>query len=145
MNKEGVKELELLSVFHYVLGGFVGLCSLFPLLHLFIGVMLLRGGFDETGGEAPPAFIGWFFVIIAVFVMAAGLLSAVCIIIAGNKLRKRKAWMFCMVIAAIECTIFPFGTALGVFTIIILSKDQVKAGFYSHGVGRGYGEYMQKG
>jgi len=34
--------------------------------------------------------------------------------------------MFSFIFAAILCGLFPFGTVLGVFTIIVLSKDSVK-------------------
>jgi hypothetical protein len=34
---------------------------------------------------------------------------------------------FSFILACIECLSMPFGTILGVFTIIILSKDSVKA------------------
>jgi hypothetical protein len=40
------------------------------------------------------------------------------------KRRRRRTW--CLVVAAIECTLVPYGTALGVFTIITLSKDSVQ-------------------
>ncbi len=36
---------------------------------------------------------------------------------------------FVIVIAALSCAFFPFGTVLGVFTIIILSKPEVKSLF----------------
>ena len=50
-------------------------------------------------------------------------------IAAGRKLRGRRSRMFCLVIAGIECAFVPLGTVLGVFTIIVLVKDSVKAMF----------------
>jgi hypothetical protein len=37
--------------------------------------------------------------------------------------------MYCMVVAGIECIFMPFGTILGVFTLITLTKDSVKGIF----------------
>ena len=33
--------------------------------------------------------------------------------------------MYCMVIASLECLFMPFGTVLGIFTLILLNKDSV--------------------
>ena len=41
--------------------------------------------------------------------------------------------MYCFVVAAIECILIPFGTVLGVFTIIALSRPSVKVLFESEG------------
>ena len=51
---------------------------------------------------------------------------AVCIIIAGSNLAKRKHYTFCLVIAAISCMFMPLGTVLGIFTIIVLMRPSVK-------------------
>jgi hypothetical protein len=34
--------------------------------------------------------------------------------------------MFCLVMAGIACIFMPFGTALGVLTIIVLMRDSVR-------------------
>jgi hypothetical protein len=34
--------------------------------------------------------------------------------------------MFSLVIAGVQCMFAPFGTALGVFTIIVLTRDSVR-------------------
>ena len=49
--------------------------------------------------------------------------------IAGRFLATRKHYMFCLVMAAIECLFTPFGTVLGVFTIVVLMRDSVKQSF----------------
>src|SRR5438128_6559299 len=54
---------------------------------------------------------------------------AVCILIAGRSLSRREGYSFALVIACIECLFIPFGTILGVFTIVVLSRESVKASF----------------
>ena len=49
--------------------------------------------------------------------------------IAGRSLAMRKRYMFALVVACVECIFMPFGTVLGVFTIIALSRESVKALF----------------
>lgn len=34
--------------------------------------------------------------------------------------------MYCLVMAGIECMFMPFGTVLGVFTIIVLMRESVQ-------------------
>jgi len=118
------QNLKLLSIFHYIVGAMTALFSCFPLIHIGIGVAILSGAFD--GKDAPPKFLGLFFIIIPGIMMLCGWTLAVCILIAGSKLAHYRARTFCLVIAGLECVFMPFGTVLGVFTIIVLMKDSVK-------------------
>ena len=127
MNNEEIRHLDLLSTFHYILGGITGLFSCFPLLHVFMGVAMVCGKFvDEGNGSGPPAFFGWVFVIMGTLFVVAGWSMAVFMIVVGRKLKRRRSRVFCMVVAGIECAFMPFGTVLGVFTLIALNKDSVK-------------------
>ena len=47
-------------------------------------------------------------------------------IVAGRKLHTQRSHTYCFVVACFECLWMPFGTALGVFTLIVLSKPTVK-------------------
>ena len=121
---EDREHLKLLSIFHYVVGAMTALFACFPLIHLAIGIAMLCGAFD--GKDAPPRILGLFFVIFPVIFILCGWVLAVCMIIAGRKLARYQARTYCLVLAAIECIFVPFGTVLGVFTIIVLMKDSVK-------------------
>jgi len=121
------EHLRLLSIFHYVVGGLAGLFALFPVIHLVIGlVFILAPEAVESKGEAPPALVGWFFVIFAGMFIITGWVLAGFIITAGRFLARRRHRLFCLVIAGIECIFIPFGTVLGVFTIIVLMRESVK-------------------
>ena len=54
---------------------------------------------------------------------------AVFAILTGRYLARKVHYLFCMAMAAIECMFMPFGTVLGVFTIIVLAKPSVKKMF----------------
>jgi len=54
---------------------------------------------------------------------------AVLMIIAGRFLAKRRHHTFCIVVAAIACLFMPFGTILGVFTLVVLMRDSVRLQF----------------
>jgi hypothetical protein len=124
MSNQDEKNLDLLSMFHYILGGITALFGCFPLLHLGAGIAMLAGVFD--GPEVPPLFVGWFFVLFAGAFILFYWSMAILIIISGRRLKQRRSHTFCLVIAGIMCMNMPLGTVLGVFTIITLVKDSVK-------------------
>lgn len=125
------EHLRLLSIFHYVVGGITALFACFPIIHLVVGLAMLLGAFADNNG--PPAFVGLFFVVIAGCFILAGWALAICLFIAGGYLKSRKHYTFCLVIAGISCMLMPFGTVLGVFTIIVLMRPSVKEMFEGSG------------
>lgn len=122
--------LKLLSIFHYVVGGLVGLFACFPIFHLIAGIFIMVASFTEPQ-SGPPLFFGLFFVLIAGSFIFVGWAFAICIILAGVFLARRKNYMFCLVMAGVECMFTPFGTVLGVFTIITLVRPSIKEMFDS--------------
>ena len=134
MNNEDIRHLDLLSMFHYIVGGITALFSCMPIIHVIIGLSMVSGKFfNESNSPEPPPFMGWFFVIIGIVFIVLGLSIAVCMIVAGKKLKRRKNRVFCMVIAGIECMFMPFGTVLGVFTLIVLNKESIQEIFTQPG------------
>lgn len=119
-----LEHLRLLAIFHYVVGGLAGLFSLFPGMHLAMGIWMASGTFPDADPQV--RYMGWFFIAIASVVILTGLTFAVMIVLAGRNLAAHTHYMFCLVIAAIECAFAPFGTVLGVFTIIVLQRPSVK-------------------
>ena len=121
------QQLDLLAIFHYIVGGITALFSCFPFIHLAVGVAMLSGAFEFEGpGPPPPPFIGWLFILFpAVFILIGWTLSIV-IIMAGRKLKSRSSKTFCMVAAGLECILMPFGTVLGVLTLIVLMRPSVE-------------------
>lgn len=124
------EQLRLLSIFHYVVSGIAGLFAMFPLLHLLFGLFIIFAGenFDDGKGP-PPAFVGWMFVSFAAVFITLGLSLAAFMLAAGRFLAQRRNYTFCLVMAGVECIFMPFGTVLGVFTIIILMRESVKQQF----------------
>jgi hypothetical protein len=118
--------LRLLSIFHYVVSGLAGLFALLPIFHLVIGLMFIFAPDKFAGkGESPPAFLGWIFVAFATVFMTMGWTFAGFVFAAGRFLAKRRRYLFCLVMAGVECMFMPFGTVLGVFTIIVLLRPSV--------------------
>jgi len=124
---QDAEHLRLLSIFHYVVGGLTAFVACIPIIHLAIGLAMLLGAFPDN--DAPPAIVGLFFVVIAGCFILAGWSLAICLLLAGGYLKSRKHYSFCLVIAGISCMLMPFGTVLGVFTIIVLMRPSVKEMF----------------
>jgi hypothetical protein len=123
------EHLRLLSIFHYVLGGIVGFFACFPCIHVAVGVLMVTGRMPSGGSGPPPQAFGWVFVIMGSVFILLGWTLAILLLIAAGRLRKRRGWTFCFVVACISCLFMPMGTVLGVFTILVLSRETVKAAF----------------
>jgi len=124
--KQDAEQLRLLSLFHYIIAGLTALVSLFPVVHLIMGILfIVAPEIWENSGEAPPKAFGWIFIIVAAGFILFGWTVAILMVVAGRKIAQRKSRSFCIGVAAIECLFFPLGTALGIFTIIVLVRDSV--------------------
>jgi hypothetical protein len=124
------QHLKLLATFHYIVGGLIALFSCFPVIHLVLGiVMIVAPEKMDSSGQPPPALIGWIFALIGGSIIVIGWMLAGCVVAAGRCLAKRRHYMFCLVMAGIQCIYMPFGTVLGVFTIIVLMRNSVKEAF----------------
>ena len=123
------EQLQLLAIFHWVVAGLTALCSFFPVIHLFLGIAAVKGNLHGSNSGGVEQAFGWFFIVFACGFILMGLTLASCLAIAGRCIARREYRTFCLVIAGIACMFFPFGTALGVFTIVVLSRDSVRALF----------------
>ena|SRR6478736_2928326 len=124
---QDAEQLRLLSIFHYVVGGLMALFACIPIIHLLVGLFMIFGSsVHRHGASQPPMFIGIFFVLIALAFIVFGWTLAILTLLAGRSLNGRRRYTFCFVIACLLCSFAPFGTVLGVFTIIVLLRPSVK-------------------
>lgn len=123
--------LDLLGVFHYVVGGLMILGASIFLIHMAMGVAMVTGQFPDT--DPPPQIMGWIFIALPGIVILLGWTLAGFIIYAGGNLRRRKGHGLCLAMAGIECIFMPFGTILGVFTLVTLMKEEVRLLFDGNG------------
>jgi hypothetical protein len=125
------EHLQLLAIFHYVIAGLAALLAFCPLFYSIIGGFLLYAAQHPgpSNQQPPPVFLGWIFIALGAVFFIAGIALAICVLIAGRCLSLCKGYSFALVMACIECLFVPFGTILGVFTIVALSRESVKALF----------------
>ena len=126
--------LRLLSIFHYVAAGLGFLVLGFLVLHYSIMNTVFANPqmWRQTGQNAPPfdprAFFGlfkWFYLFMGIWTVAGMGLN----VVSGWCIARRKARIFSLVVAAINCLKLPFGTVLGVFTLIVLSRPSVQQAY----------------
>lgn len=119
------EHLNLLSIFHYIVAVIAALLACFPLIHFFMGLSMLAG----WGNAGMETMIALFMMAFAGLFVLGGWAFAICMFIAGRYLAERTHYQFCLVMACIACIFMPFGTVLGVFTILVLIRPSVKALF----------------
>ena len=123
------EHLNVLAVFHYVAAGLIALTACIPIIHLVIGVVMLVAPQAIDRGHGPPTWVGLLFIAIAGLVIALGWLLAIAVLFAGRCLAKRRSYMYCLVVAGVLCVLVPLGTVLGVFSIVVLLRPDVKSLF----------------
>jgi hypothetical protein len=123
------EHLRLLATFHYVLAGIAALFALFPIVHFVIGTAMVASASRRGQGVSLEQWMGWFFVLMSILMIVGGLAFAACLAIAGRCIAHRRRYTFCLVMAGIACLFFPVGTVLGVFTIVVLTRDSVRSLF----------------
>jgi hypothetical protein len=98
-----------------------------------MGIAMVTGRMPDTGDQPEAVLFGWFFIAMATAMIACGAVFSVCLILTGRFLAQRLHYTFCFVIAAIACVFVPFGTVLGIFTILVLVRPSVKQMFAASG------------
>ncbi len=143
-NAEDAEHLSALSIGHFILAGVSLLGAVPTLIYGVAGTKLI----DEYGsdlsmamgnipaqpganpfGGSPDAMLqdlGALLTSMIVALVLLGLVSAVHLLVVGVQIRQRRWWTFCYLTGWGECLMFPFGTILGIFTIIVLSRSSVK-------------------
>lgn len=132
------EHLKLLTLFHYISGGLTLALTLFIggyffLIFAIIASAGLEQEFDSSiNSEFPEVFLTIFvtiMVIILIFVLAFGVAQ----IVSGRLIEQRKMRWFSFTIAIINLLSLPYGTILGVLTIIVLDKQSIKEKYFRHG------------
>lgn len=126
--QKDAKHLDQLSLGFKIYAAVNALFSSFPIIHLVIGIAMVTGGMSG-GRDAPPEFFGWFFIVFALVFILFGYTVSICNFLAGRYIKERRNYTFCFVMSCINCMFMPFGTVLGIFSIIVLSRDTVKEFF----------------
>jgi hypothetical protein len=122
------EHLRLLSIFHFVVGGFAALILPFLVIH-FLFFMTFFANAEAFPGAKEQAFPREMIPIFIACYCIAGLiisLFAGANLLSGWLLRQKTHRVFSFVVAALDCLSIPWGTILGVFTILVLTRPSVQ-------------------
>jgi len=122
--------LQLLTIFHYVAAGVTALFGCVPIFHLGVGLSLLFGGaFSEaaqgTGDTVLMTLLALLFTLLPLALIVGLWGLALATAVSGYFIKTRQRRVFSIVVAAFNCIIFPIGTVLGVFTLVVLVRPSV--------------------
>jgi hypothetical protein len=127
-NEIAAHDLKVLSVGHYIQGGITAFYSLLILLYVaFMGVVFAKFGSGRQ--EQIPAGFGSIMAAIfgALFLVCAT--YTLCVFLAARWLRSHRNMLFIQIVSGLNCLLVPYGTVLGVFTLLVLSRPQAKLFF----------------
>ena len=124
------EHLRLLRIAYFIAAATNLIWVFLPLIYVAVGVVMIFGGFD--GGkpsDAPPKGVGLLLISIGMRIsLRMASLTALKVLTARSIGRRRCNWLI-FVTAAISCLGVPWGTALGVFTFVVLTRPSVAAQF----------------
>jgi hypothetical protein len=86
-------------------------------------------GLAPAPGAPSAAPVGIVLVCLGSAAVAFGWTMAAFMVVVGRSLTARKRHLLCVVVAALECLWMPFGTILGIFTLLLIMKPHVRALF----------------
>lgn len=124
------EHLDILGIIYYVNAGVTAALSLFVLFYVLIGVVISSqiGRFHQPGNDLPEdltANLGTIIIVagigVTLFILALALLN----FLTARGLRTRRNRTICFITAILSLTSFPYGTLLGIFTIIVLTRQSV--------------------
>ena len=126
------EHLRLLSIFHYIAGGitlFISLIILFEFLLLFVfweGLMQQYNQHRFTGNHEMDATFFTIFFYLLLFILLIVITFGILEILSARFIKLRKHRTFSFIVAILNLLSIPYGTILGVMTIIVLSRTSVK-------------------
>ena len=129
------EHLRILSICYVAWAAYTGLMTLImmPFLALLAFVFSKPELFaNNRGGTPPPEWLGSIMIFVAITAAAVGLGMTALSYFCGRFLRQHQHRAFCMIAAVLNCFSIPFGTLLGVCTIVVLERDEVRARFSQH-------------
>jgi hypothetical protein len=127
--KSDADTLRILSICHFVVGGLGIVGLLFLGLHYMImhAVMSDPKVFAQAKGTGPDPVamfqvFRWVYLVMGVLCVVGG----ICNVLSGLFIRVRKHRVFSLIVAGLNAIHVPIGTALAVFTFVMLLKDSVR-------------------
>jgi len=128
------EHLKLLGIFHYVTAALHLMGCAAGAVYVGMAAFVPAAMSNAPAGDVPdglPAMIGGVFGVLGVGLIFLSITAAALTAYAGWSLHHRRNRILVLVIAALHLLNVPFGTLLGVFTIVVMSRPEVTEEFES--------------
>jgi hypothetical protein len=130
LDPQDVTQLRWLAICYYVFGGLGCLCGSLPMLHVIFGTSMMLDAVGSARDDGDAAVAGGIVAGLGLLLVVSAWAGGIATVLAGRFLAQRRRRTFCLVMAALTAiTCMPLGTALGVFTFIVLARPRVQAAF----------------
>ncbi len=117
------QHLKTLSIFFYLMSAFSGFGAIVAILYLPLGFYLAQTTPPPPTGPGP--IFGYIFMASGVFALVFNTVYASLLFVCARSLRAYKRRTLIFVMACLLCGGIP-GIVLGIFTIVVLSRESVK-------------------
>lgn len=127
------EHLRILSIAHYVVGALHALFACFGLIHFGMGLFFLMApqSMFTSDPEGLRIVMGTLSTVLGGGFVLAGWALGIVTILSGRYIAQRRKRVFSVVVAGINCVFIPFGTVLGIFTLILLTREDVMSDYKS--------------
>ena len=123
-------ELQLLARLHYALAAVTSLGSLIALPVIWVGSAAL----DQLSSGALDQEVTAFLLLTAAISLAAlCLVHAGVLVYVGYLIRSCRRWWLVMIFSGLHTINIPLGTALSIYTFMVLGRESVKQRFFPTG------------
>ena len=123
------EHLRLVRIGFMVSAATSALFGCFGFIYAFMGAMIATMAERSSATPGPPQAIGWLFATLGLTIAAGGLGLAGARLYAAKCIRERRGRLYCIIMAAICCLEFPYGTIFAVLALIVLGRSSVETLF----------------
>lgn len=131
--RQDADHLNTLSILYLIYAIFSTVSTVIVLLYFLVigGIVGLAVTSSATSGQgsmgsAGFAGIGAFILVVGFFVVAISVASCWLLFFTSKSLKERRNWTWIVVSACICLISMPLGTALGIFSLVVMNRPSVK-------------------
>ena len=127
--KQDADHLNLLAIFFKIMAVLKALLGFCPGIYALMGGAFLfipASSSSSSSSDAPPAVVGGVFIAFGLLGMAIIWTIGILDWMASKRIEQRTGHTFITVVSALNCLNMPFGTALGIFSIVVTQRPSVK-------------------
>src|ERR1700761_8818665 len=125
-------DLRLLSIGYYIQGGIAAFYTLLMLGYSAFATAILANinkvAAESSQQQVPPALLSIISILLAIL-LGLACIYTVCMFLAGYWLPRFRNKVFIQIIGALNCLAIPYGTVLGIFTLMVLQRPSAKQFF----------------